>query len=228
MVIGAQLLGHTVMNVVLRSISPTAVSVAILFEILGATLIAQVAFDETPPVAPGRRPCSSGSVWWSCSARTRMPARTWSTPEDSSHDARALRAGARPARRLVRRHHRGRAGGSGGGARGAPRRHRPEGGAPCAGHARRRRLLGRRPRRRRHRRRPRLGGPRRPPPVDGPLRASTTCAGRWPGEPCSSWTGTAPPGSAGAAGPRPIRCRGSGLGDARRAVFLAFPALPRR
>ena len=51
MVIGAQLLGHTLVNVVLRSISPTAVSVAILFEILGATLIAQIAFEETPPVA---------------------------------------------------------------------------------------------------------------------------------------------------------------------------------
>ena len=49
MVLGAQLLGHTLMNLVLRSISPTAVSVAILFEILGATLIARVAFGETPP-----------------------------------------------------------------------------------------------------------------------------------------------------------------------------------
>ena len=51
MVIGAQLLGHTLVNLVLRSISPTAVSVAILFEILGATLIARVAFGETPPAA---------------------------------------------------------------------------------------------------------------------------------------------------------------------------------
>ena len=49
LVVGAQLLGHTVMNLVLRTISPTAVSVAILFEILGATLIARVAFGETPP-----------------------------------------------------------------------------------------------------------------------------------------------------------------------------------
>lgn len=51
LVIGAQLLGHTLMNRVLRSISPTIVSVAILFEILGATLIARIAFGETPPVA---------------------------------------------------------------------------------------------------------------------------------------------------------------------------------
>jgi drug/metabolite transporter (DMT)-like permease len=49
LVIGAQLLGHTLVNLVLRSISPTAVSVAILFEILGATVIARVAFGETPP-----------------------------------------------------------------------------------------------------------------------------------------------------------------------------------
>jgi drug/metabolite transporter (DMT)-like permease len=49
LVLGAQLLGHTLVNLVLRSISPTAVSVAILFEILGATLIARVAFGETPP-----------------------------------------------------------------------------------------------------------------------------------------------------------------------------------
>lgn len=49
LVVGAQLLGHTLVNLVLRSISATAVSVAILFEILGATLIARVAFGETPP-----------------------------------------------------------------------------------------------------------------------------------------------------------------------------------
>lgn len=49
LVLGAQLLGHTIVNLVLRSISPTAVSVAILLEILGATLIAYLAFDETPP-----------------------------------------------------------------------------------------------------------------------------------------------------------------------------------
>jgi drug/metabolite transporter (DMT)-like permease len=49
LVLGAQLVGHTLMNLVLRSISPTAVSVAILFEILGAAMIAWVAFGETPP-----------------------------------------------------------------------------------------------------------------------------------------------------------------------------------
>ena len=49
LVIGAQMLGHTLLNRVLRSISPTIVSVAILFEILGASLIARWAFGETPP-----------------------------------------------------------------------------------------------------------------------------------------------------------------------------------
>jgi len=51
LVVGAQLLGHTLVNRVLATISPTAVSVAILFEILGATLIARIAFGETPPAA---------------------------------------------------------------------------------------------------------------------------------------------------------------------------------
>jgi drug/metabolite transporter (DMT)-like permease len=49
MVIGPQLLGHTVVNRVLRTTSPTLVSVAILFEIVGSALIAWIAFDEVPP-----------------------------------------------------------------------------------------------------------------------------------------------------------------------------------
>ena len=51
LVLGAQLLGHTLVNHVLRNLSPTVVSVAILFEILGATVIAHIAFGETPPAA---------------------------------------------------------------------------------------------------------------------------------------------------------------------------------
>lgn len=51
LVAGPQLLGHTLVNRVLRTISATAVSVAILFEVIGATVIAAIAFDETPPVA---------------------------------------------------------------------------------------------------------------------------------------------------------------------------------
>ncbi len=49
LVLGAQLLGHTLVNRVLRTISPTVVSVAILFEIVGATVMARIWFGETPP-----------------------------------------------------------------------------------------------------------------------------------------------------------------------------------
>ncbi len=51
LVVGPQLLGHTLVNRVLRSLSATAVSVAILFEVVGATVLAALWFDETPPVA---------------------------------------------------------------------------------------------------------------------------------------------------------------------------------
>jgi drug/metabolite transporter (DMT)-like permease len=47
--VGPQLLGHSLMNRVLRAISATVVSVAILFEIIGATLIAWWWLSETPP-----------------------------------------------------------------------------------------------------------------------------------------------------------------------------------
>jgi drug/metabolite transporter (DMT)-like permease len=50
-VAGPQLLGHTVVNRVLRTTSPTVVSVALLFEIIGATALAWAFFDETPPAA---------------------------------------------------------------------------------------------------------------------------------------------------------------------------------
>ncbi|HET8617763.1 MAG TPA: DMT family transporter [Acidimicrobiales bacterium] len=51
MVAGPQLLGHTVVNRVLRTTGPTLVSVAILFEIVGAAVLAWLAFDEVPPVS---------------------------------------------------------------------------------------------------------------------------------------------------------------------------------
>jgi len=47
--IGPQLLGHTLVNRVLRTFTATVVSVAILFEIVGATVIAWWWFDEAPP-----------------------------------------------------------------------------------------------------------------------------------------------------------------------------------
>jgi drug/metabolite transporter (DMT)-like permease len=51
MVAGPQLLGHTMVNRVLGTTSPTLVSVAILFEIVGSALLAWVAFDEVPPAS---------------------------------------------------------------------------------------------------------------------------------------------------------------------------------
>jgi drug/metabolite transporter (DMT)-like permease len=53
---GPQLLGHSVVNRVLRTTSATVVSVAILFEIVGSTLLAWVALGETPP--PGAYPAA--------------------------------------------------------------------------------------------------------------------------------------------------------------------------
>ncbi len=46
----AQLLGHTLLNVVLRSMSPTGVSLAILLETPGAALIAGVWLHQTPQI----------------------------------------------------------------------------------------------------------------------------------------------------------------------------------
>jgi drug/metabolite transporter (DMT)-like permease len=49
--VGPQLLGHTVLNRVLRTTSAMVVSVSILFEIVGAALLAWIFFDEVPPVS---------------------------------------------------------------------------------------------------------------------------------------------------------------------------------
>ena len=46
--VAAQLLGHSVFNAVLKTTSPTVVSIAILFEIVGATALAALFLDETP------------------------------------------------------------------------------------------------------------------------------------------------------------------------------------
>ena len=45
----AQLLGHSLINVVLRSMSPTLVSLAILFETPGAAVIAAIWLHQRPP-----------------------------------------------------------------------------------------------------------------------------------------------------------------------------------
>jgi drug/metabolite transporter (DMT)-like permease len=47
----AQLLGHSVFNLVLRSTSATVVSTAILFEVPGAAILAAIWLGQTPPVA---------------------------------------------------------------------------------------------------------------------------------------------------------------------------------
>jgi len=47
----AQLLGHSVFNRVLRTTSPTVVSIAILFEIVGAAVLAALFIGERPPLA---------------------------------------------------------------------------------------------------------------------------------------------------------------------------------
>lgn len=48
---GAQLLGHSLVNRVLQTTSATVVSLAILFEVPGATLVAALWLGQTPPVA---------------------------------------------------------------------------------------------------------------------------------------------------------------------------------
>ena len=48
---GAQLLGHTLINVVLRSTSATVTSLAILFEVPGAILVAALALGQTPSLS---------------------------------------------------------------------------------------------------------------------------------------------------------------------------------
>ncbi len=48
--LGAQLLGHTLINKVLATTSATVVSLAILFEMPGATIIAGIALGQLPPL----------------------------------------------------------------------------------------------------------------------------------------------------------------------------------
>jgi drug/metabolite transporter (DMT)-like permease len=47
----AQILGHSVFNLVLRTVSPTIVSVALLFEIVGAAVLAALFLGQRPPAA---------------------------------------------------------------------------------------------------------------------------------------------------------------------------------
>jgi len=72
-----QLLGHSLMNLVLRSISPTIVSLATLFTVPGAALIAAVALGEHPPAetVPAVALLLAGTALV-ISARERVPAET--------------------------------------------------------------------------------------------------------------------------------------------------------
>jgi drug/metabolite transporter (DMT)-like permease len=45
----AQLLGHTLLNLVLSSVGPTVVSLAVLLEVPGALIVAVVLLDQAPP-----------------------------------------------------------------------------------------------------------------------------------------------------------------------------------
>ena len=223
LVLGAQLLGHTLVNLVLRSLSPTAVSVAILFEILGATRdrtdrlrrdAARGRLAGRPPDRgrsgrrrPVRPRCQRPGRPRRCAHVTQprfVP--VLDLPDDWSGAITVVVQQGQVAR-----------------PRRAPRRCRPP--APTAGarHARRGGLLGDRPRRRW---RPRRGARRARCPLMAPLRAGRRPrGGRWPGGPCSSSSGIAPRASAAAAasptepmpGERARRCPSCGL--------LAFPRL---
>jgi drug/metabolite transporter (DMT)-like permease len=70
-----QLLGHSLMNFVLRSISPTIVSLAVLFTVPGATLIAALTIGQSPPIetVPAMALLLAGTAIV-ISARERAPA----------------------------------------------------------------------------------------------------------------------------------------------------------
>jgi drug/metabolite transporter (DMT)-like permease len=74
--VGPQLLGHTLVNRVLRTFTATVVSMAILFEIVGATLIAWWWFDEAPPSGayPAATLIAAGVVLVVRASNTPVPA----------------------------------------------------------------------------------------------------------------------------------------------------------
>ena len=69
---GAQLLGHSVFNLVLRTTSPTVVSLVLLLEVPGAAVIAAVFLGQMPPLggAAGRA-AAAASGWASWCPRGR-------------------------------------------------------------------------------------------------------------------------------------------------------------
>jgi drug/metabolite transporter (DMT)-like permease len=71
----AQLLGHTLFNLVLRSASPAVISIALLFEVPGAAVIAWLWLDQTPPATawPGIGVLLGAVTVLLISARARLP-----------------------------------------------------------------------------------------------------------------------------------------------------------
>ena len=87
----AQILGHSVFNLVLRTVSPTIVSVALLFEIVGAAVLAAIFLNQDPPRPPSPPPPSSPSArsWSSAPARLPPPSAAphrWTDPSAGGLD----------------------------------------------------------------------------------------------------------------------------------------------
>ena len=72
--LGAQLLGHAVFNIVLKTTSATVVSVSILFEIVGASMLAWAWFGERPPLrfVPAAALVGAGAVLVVRAGKTRV------------------------------------------------------------------------------------------------------------------------------------------------------------
>jgi drug/metabolite transporter (DMT)-like permease len=72
-VVGPQLLGHTVFNGLLASVSATVVAVAMLIEPVGATVLAWLLFDELPgPAFFIGAPLVLAGVWLATTSSRRM------------------------------------------------------------------------------------------------------------------------------------------------------------
>ena len=74
----AQLLGHTLLNLVLSSVGPTVVSLAVLLEVPGALIVALVLLGQVPPLLalPGMARRRRRGRRWSCAPAGR---RRWSS-----------------------------------------------------------------------------------------------------------------------------------------------------
>jgi drug/metabolite transporter (DMT)-like permease len=82
MTVGPQLLGHTVVNRVLATTGPTVVSITILLEVVGATILAWVLFDEAPPALayPAAAMILAGVIAVVTTPSTRPRSQVSSTP----------------------------------------------------------------------------------------------------------------------------------------------------